>query len=262
MRGAGSRWIFRAMRNGSPANAKGWLLAAPALALRALRDLTVLRPARETPELGASTALYPLVGFAFGLIWLLVDELVTPVAGRLAASAAVLITATAVTGGRWLADAGRLSRARLWARGRGHALDLAAGAPSVALCAVIFAAELYCLYHLDRLRAVGLIFAPVLGIWSMVVLTVGSRAARQDGRRVKFAPELSFQEFGWASVIALTPLMAVTEFLGVLLAVCAASAIVIQRLLLHRWLDGVPPAALGAAHETTVLLTLAVLALF
>jgi hypothetical protein len=96
----------------------------------------------------------------------------------------------------------------------------------------------------------------------MVVLAFGSRDARPDGKRVKFAKGVTFEEFGWASAVTLGLVFWGTGLLGILLLICTAIPIVGLRIWLHWRLDGVNAAAMGAACAVAEIVPLMVLAQF
>ncbi len=228
----------------------------------ALGALTIFRPAGMERTVDSSTLLYPVVGLFLGVTWLATDRLSSLAAGRLVASLAVLLIANALAAGRPLLGLGRLLAAVLSTGSREVALDRLAGRLTLMtwiMVTIVVAGELALLSALQSSRGLGLVFAPLLGRWSMVVLAVGSREARADGRRLKFAPEVTFREFGWASTITFAIVLGVSEFLGVLLAVGAAIASVGARVGLHRWLDGVSITTLDASCEAVQLLTIGLL---
>jgi cobalamin synthase len=226
----------------------------------AFRALTCIGPG-PTGRVDASAVYYPLVGLALGLLWLAVDRAVSAVAGRIVASIAVALVAALATGGRPLRalartiaalPCDRASRLAVIESGRGNASDN--------LCAaIVLAMEVAVLCALVRYRPVGLVFAPVLGTCSMVVLAVGSRAARADGRRLKFAPSVTFREFGLASTATFAMVFLTTEFLGLLLVLATAAFTIAARVLLHRWIDGVNETTMLATGEAAQLMILALL---
>jgi cobalamin synthase len=227
----------------------------------AFRQLTILGPAGALCRVDASAVYFPLVGLVLGVVWAAVDRAIDPWAGRRAASIGVLVVAAGLTRGRGVLALARTLVAALFGRGRGvEALEsTAAGTPWIA-AALVLAAELGVLVGLARFRLVGLAFAPVLGCCSMVVLAVGSRAARADGRQLKFAPEVTFREFGIATTATFALLFLTTEFLGLLLVLTTAAFTVAARVGWHRSIGGVNATALLATAEATQLLVLAVLA--
>jgi cobalamin synthase len=228
----------------------------------AFQTLTILGSAQTARRVDASAVYYPVVGLVLGLIWVLTDRAVSEFGGRVAASAAVLLVATVATRARGLLALGRLAAA-LPGRRADRLARLESGGRGATGCALLLVvAELTVLCALDRFRLVGLAFAPLLGCCAMVVLAVGSRAARPDGRRLKFAPEVGFTEFGAASAATFALVSLTSEFLGLLLVLSTAVVTVGARVFFHRWLDGVNETAMFAAGEAVQLITLALLAAF
>ncbi len=231
----------------------------------ALAALTVVRGAGASSSIGISAIYYPVVGMLLGALWLAADRAAGAVGGRLLGSAAVLLVANLLTGGRPLAALGGLVAAALSGRGGTRALIYLEPPPPQAarVCAALVALfELCVLWRLERFRMVGLAFAPLLGCCSVVVLAVGSRAARIDGRRVKLAPQLTFNEFALASTLTFAATFIATEFLGLLLVLSTAALTIALRVFFHRWLDGVNDTALSAAREVVQLTVLGLLATF
>jgi len=215
----------------------------------AIRYLT---PLGVAGRVDASAVYYPLIGLLIGAVWLAIDRMASAVAGRTLASVAIVLAGVVLTGGRPLLA---LSRALLGRRvGAPAAVYLGAGLLAAVQIGVIDA--------LGRYRPVGLLFAPLLGCCSLVVLAVGAREARADGRRVKFAPLVTFREFGAASTATFALIFLTTEFLGLLLILYGAALSLAARVALHRWRGGVDDTTLrasGAAIELLVLGLLAVL---
>jgi cobalamin synthase len=245
-----------------PGAARAWPVVGDLAA--AIRQLTFLEHGERAFPMGASAMFYPLVGLGIGGLWILVDRLAA-FAGSPLLSAALVLTGTVLaTRARPLLGAGR-TLAASFSRSRARALRLMDGpveTAALAAAAVVLALELLCLIQLDRLRFVGLAAAPLLGRWSMVVMAVGSRAARADGRRYKFDPQVTFRELGVTSTVTFALLFAATGFLGVVLVLSVAAAVVGLRTWLHHRLHGITCASLGAACELAQLITLALLAPF
>ena len=226
----------------------------------AFRTLTVLGPNRVELGVDASAVYYPVVGLALGVLWVATDRAVGALSGRFAASVAVLVVSAAVTRAKGLRALGRVVAALPSRRpDRLPRLDVG-GAVSGVCTAVLAAAELGALCVLVRYRLVGLAFAPLLGCCAMVVMAVGSRAARADGRRLKFAPDVGFTEFGAASAATFALVSLTSEFLGLLLVLSTAVFTVAARVFFHRWIDGVNDTAVLATGEAVQLVTLAFLA--
>lgn len=217
---------------------------------------------RDCSEVGAWAVYLPLVGVALGALWLVADRLAGAAGGRVGASVAVVLVAAAATAGRPLRALGRTLIALAYSGPRRLAiLERGNGSASEIVGPVLIAlAEIGVLCLIERFRIVGLAFAPVLGCCSMVVMAVGSRAARADGRRLKFAPSVTFREFGLASTATFAVVFLSTEFLGLLLVLATAAFTIGARVFFHRWIDGVNDTALLATGEATQLMVLALLA--
>jgi cobalamin synthase len=230
----------------------------------AFRALTVIGAGPARSAVDASAVYCPVVGLALGGVWFLADRAAAAVAGPLAASVAVALVAAAATGTRPLRALARTVVALPCERARRLAvLEAGRGAvPDAIAAAALLAVEILVLHALDRFRPVGLVFAPVLGCCSMVVLAVGSRAARADGRRVKYAPAVTFREFGLASTATFALIFLTTEFLGLLLVLATAAFTIAARVFFHRRLDGVNDTTMLATAEATQLLVLTLLASF
>lgn len=104
-------------------------------------------------------------------------------------------------------------------------------AGGVVLSILLLGAKTTVLWTLCVPRSLPLLFAPLLGCWSMVVLAVGARDAGAPQR--KLAPAVMFNEFALASVLTFAILFALAEGLGVLIAVQAAAVTLLLRVHAH-----------------------------
>jgi cobalamin synthase len=211
-------------------------------------------------EVGAWAVYLPVVGAALGALGMAVDRAVDPVGGRIGASIAVAVASAVATRARPLGALGRVLAALFTDRRRRFAALERTGMPAQACAAAVLAVQVGVLCPLDRFRTIGLALAPVLGACAMVVLAVGSRAARADGRRLKFAPAVTFREFGLASTATFALVFLSSEFLGLLLVVATAACTIAARVGFHRWIDGVNETALLATGAAVQLVILALLA--
>jgi adenosylcobinamide-GDP ribazoletransferase len=231
--------------------------------LAAVRELTIVGTTAPATTVGVSALFYPLVGVLLSVLWLAVDRLSAP-SGQVLASVAVLALTVLASGARPLLGAGR-TIAALTARSRTGADEHLHGtlAPAAFIGALlVLAVELLSLIALDHLRPLALACAPLLGRWGMVVLAFGSLAARPDGRRVKFAPALTFREFGIASTVTFALIFSAGGIVGIALVLVTAGSLIGLRILLHSRFGGVSNAALGAACELAQLVPVALLAAF
>ncbi|MBI1816474.1 MAG: adenosylcobinamide-GDP ribazoletransferase [Deltaproteobacteria bacterium] len=229
-----------------------WLTALP---------VGVMAPVRQ----GTAALFYPIVGLAIGACWALCDRAAVEFVPAFPRALLVLGVWLVATGGRYAAGVARTCAAVVGGN-RQRGLESMAG-PALTLPGCIgmlgmLAAQLWSLVALDRLRLPALLYAPMLAAWSVVVLVHGSRAARTDGRRVKYAPAVSFREFAVASVITFGVLFSLSQAVGILVGVVVGAAIVGIRVGLHGWLDGLTEASVRASADITLTLTLAVFAAF
>jgi cobalamin synthase len=205
----------------------------------------------QTP-VGISAVYYPAVGLLLGVSMALLDLAISPRIAPPTASLVELALYVAATGGRSLSGL-----ARTIARSLRPSAE-----PSRALLfglrLVVFALAVALLAQIETGRAVALLFAPMLGACTMVVLATGSRAARRDQRQLKFAPELSFREFGIASTAVFALVFLSTNFLGLLLVLATGILTIGLRLALH-WLRG--GVDRDSMHGTGLFVMLTVLAI-
>jgi cobalamin synthase len=213
--------------------ARAWTeLAAAVGALTVARGLA----ATASPAVrAAALAHYPAVGL---------------VAGAVAATAAMAAAAIAP------ALAGPVGVALLAALGGARGV-LPAAAAAVRL-ALAWALPL-------RLVPLGVVVAPMLGAWAVVVQCHGGVPApghRNDAQPIGRA---RFREFGWASVVAFGVTLGLAEAVGLVLVVAAALVTLAVRLASYRRLGGLTGELLVATRElveTVVLAALLVLAQF
>jgi hypothetical protein len=192
------------------------------------------------------------------------DRLCSPLGGMSFGSAAALATAIALTGGSGFSALARslasvLPDSTRPALQRVHDVP---GAVVLVLSTALAVLELFCLLHLDRFRSIGMLSAPMLAHCAMVVLAVGSRAARMDGKQVKFAPAVTFNEFALASAATFAVVFLAADFLGLLLVLATAALTVALRVIFHLRLGGVDSLSLHAGAQATEIVVLAILAAF
>jgi adenosylcobinamide-GDP ribazoletransferase len=112
-------------------------------------------------------------------------------------------------------------------------------------------------------RAAGLLIAPMLGAWAMVVQCYGGTGAHARGPARDLIGRARFREFGWASLVAIGATLALGDGVGLLVVLASALVIVVFRVVAHRRLGGLTGRLLFASRElveTVVLVTLAGLA--
>lgn len=232
--------------------------------------MTRRRPAASAPRVGlpaepGGLALHPLVGLAAGALAAAVAAAVgvwSPVA---AGPAGILVLAALgrAEGPRGLAAAAALLgsgdaaavRARLGARPGAGGTVLALGALTARLAAAAVLPA--------PARTSALLLAPMLGAWAIVVQCYGGVPADAGRAAAALIGRARFQEFGWASVVALGVTLVLGEAIGLLLVVAAAMTTLLLRVLAHRRAGGLGGKLLAAtreAVETVVVVTLGLLA--
>jgi cobalamin synthase len=213
---------FWASRSPTPGSVRLWGYAHDLVA--AIGLLTVLplpRPNEKSDAFARATLFFPPVGLLIGaglasLSWLSADRW----PGWMAA---VLLVAA------WEGLCGSATLLA-WRGGRDHRALAAAAAIGLLI-------KVVCLAQPSGSRPAALLFAPMLGRWCMVVLAVGARHGRAPGQ--KFNAAITFREFAVTSVFSRAVVFSVAEAVGVLIAVCVATAALVGRLVSHHWGNGV-----------------------
>jgi len=189
-------------------------------ALALLTAAPLPAPPIGSDAFGRATLFFAPAGLLVGAALLGIDRLAVESAGAWTAALIVVVA--------WeLLTAARPSRALAQISGTEHGLG-------IALCSAV---KLLAVVPNAQLHPAALLFAPMLGRWSMVVLGVGARDARHPGR--KFCSAIGFGEFAWSSVFAFAVVFTLTDAVGILIVLALASITVLMRLLLHRVGGGV-----------------------
>jgi len=228
-------------------------LPGPAGFLVAARQLTGWDD--ESP-VGTSAVYYPAVGLLLGALMLCFDRLLLGRMTVVFASLAVLAVQVVLTRGRPLRGLARSLVRAVYPRAAASVVVLGISS------AVLFGLGVWLLAAIDQGRSVALLFAPMLGRCSMVVIATGSREAREDGRQMKFSRELTFREFGIASTVVFAVVFLTTNFLGLLLVLGTGFLTIALRLLAHWSFGGVDRDSLHAAGEIVQLAVFGMIALF
>lgn len=213
-------------------------------ALALITRLPVRGRATSGRELGSAAIFFPLIGILVGLSLAVVGgQLFKADLGLGAAFGAVVV---------WEALGTPLRLHDLTGGGR-LALLVAASA--------LLTAKVLLLDRCDELVLPALLFAPLLGRWSLVVLVVGARSAERTGQ--KFSPAVTFREFGIASLIAFVSVFSLGQFVGLVLIVAAAATTLALRVAYHQGPGGVTwPTVVVGMHvvECAVLAAVSTLA--
>jgi adenosylcobinamide-GDP ribazoletransferase len=221
---------------------------------------------RARHVLAAGLAFYPAVGLGVGAL----------AAGAAAAGGIVSVAAAGVLGVtvllalgglrplvglaaavRALGQTGNAPETRARLRDVPRPVVLVVGAAVAAMQAVAVA------MLPPPARTTGLLVAPMLGRWAVVVQCYGGAPTQARGVAAALVGRARFREFAGASVVALGVTLAVGDAVGLLVALVAALTTVGLRVYAHHRLGGLTGRLLGATQalvETVVLLVLALLA--
>lgn len=109
-------------------------------------------------------------------------------------------------------------------------------------------------------RAAGLLVAPALGRWALVVQCYGGLPAPGEEGLAALAGRARFREFGWASVTALGTTLALLDAAGLVVVVLGALATLGLRVAAYRRAGTMTATALDATGAVVEAGSLAVLA--
>ena len=223
--------------------------AGPRLPMPQLRDLSaafaLLTPILAAPPINSdafarATLFFPVVGVAVGAVLICLQH------GLAAVLPTWLVAPLLVVA--WCVFTFPTSAPRQ------------ADTGSVWAIAALWVVKLVAVAALAHGLDAALLFAPLLGRWSIVVLAIGARAADHPGR--KFNPSIAFREFGWTSAFTGAVLAGYGDAVGILIFIAAAAFILGIRLLQHRFFGGVTWVSLCLSlHLVETLLLIALSAL-
>lgn len=226
----------------------------------ALRFLTRLPAGGETGGRSFGAAAFPVVGLLLGAGALAVDAILTLLlpSVRHVGVVTFLALATGALHHDGLAD----TADALGGRDREGRLRImresTIGAFGVLAVVLALAAKLAALAALGG--GLGLVLAPAIGRWTMLVSALGMPAARSDGLGAGFVETLEPAPVAAATLITVAAATALGGWAGLMACLSAAGvAAGVRRLALARF-GGVTGDVLGAAGEVAETLALAVLA--
>src|SRR5690242_3287465 len=174
-------------------------------AVRSLTGLGAPRTASRAVLVGA-LAFYPVVGLALGAAAAGVASAVAPVLPSAAGPVGVLVLIV-LTAGRGPQAFASAASALLHPGPPAVALGRLRDVPAPAAVVVALAATATRAAAAAALpppaRTSGLLLAPMLGAWAVVVQCYGGAPVHARGAAAALVGRARFREFGWASVVAL-----------------------------------------------------------
>ena len=228
----------------------------------ALKYLTIFpwpRRAELPPaQVGRSSSFFPLVGLFLGLILLFFNWLLDPYLSSEILS--VLLVALLIVMTRAL----HLSGLRETFDARGDAPYMAArGGGTLGLLSVIIvvALKFRAIEVLGEARNQGLLLAPVLGRWSIVVLSYGS-ASPGEGTARALVEEVRGMQLFIATAIALLLVVPLSGRSGLWIALWISFFALVCRSYFHRRSGGVTEDHCGAVEELAEAIALTLFASF
>jgi adenosylcobinamide-GDP ribazoletransferase len=223
----------------------------------AIRFLTFFRRPEATKitseEIGKSTSFFPLVGFSMGLVlvllnWLLDPYLASEIVSVLLVAALMLMTrAQHLTGLKNSFD------------GLGVERDRGIGINGLLAVLVTVALKFRAVEVMGDARSEGLLLAPVLGRWAMVIFAYGSDLANGGTEQIG-AQHIRGSHLLLATVTALLLVIAFASRIGLWIALWISLLTLLSRSYLHRRTGGVTVDHFGAVGEISETLTLVFLA--
>lgn len=235
----------------------------------ALRYLTFFpwprRADLPAAEVGRSSSLFPLVGLFLGLILVFFNWLLDPYLSSEILS--VLLVALLIVMSRALhLDGLRETFDALGVKGDRQAAFTAMGDGRIGISGllaviVVVALKFRAIEVMGEARNQGLLLAPILGRWSMVVLAYGSVSSREGTGRI-LAEQARGPHLVIATAIALLLVAALSGRAGLWIAVWVSLVALLSRSYLHRRLGGVTEENFGAVEELAEAIALTLFASF
>ncbi len=233
----------------------------------ALQFLTIVpwprRAQRSAAELGPGTIFFPVVGFLLGLVLVLVNVFLEPIASPSLSSVALVSVLALLTRGLHLDGLGD-SFDGLGAGGDRERMlrimeDSHTGAFGLIAIVLLLFFKIHAIENLDNERWRALLAAPILGRWAMVLLGYRSQAAK-PGLGSTLVEQLKSKHFWCATLIAAVFTASILRAMGIAIIIAIALFTLAAKAFFHHRLGGVTGdtfGAVGELSETSVFVLLA-----
>lgn len=222
----------------------------------ALKLLTLFpwpRTVTPTPEeIGSSASFFPLVGFSLGLILAFLNRILEPyleseILGVVLVTLLILMTRALPLAG--LGDTFDRLGAKTGGQGGFKGIEESGiGIFGLLAILVVVALKFRSIEVMGEARNLGLLLAPLLGRWAMVVLAYGSESVREEMGRIMVGHVRGWHLF-LATLLTLILVIIFASRLGLWIALWISLFTLLSRNYLHRRLGGVTGGALGAIGE-------------
>lgn len=234
--------------------------------LQALKFLTAAPwpRSRETApqELAESAAFFPLVGFLLGLALFLLDRLLDPYLASEILSVVLVMALIFATGAGPVADLAS-TWDRLAPRNReslsSSRIGQGLGLFGLLAVLVVIALKFRAIEVMGEARAPGLLLAPAMGRWAMVVLGCGSSAAGEGESEIN-VEGVKGKQLILATGLLLCGVFLIARRVGLWVALWVSLLALGSRHFLHRRMGGVAEKNLGAVAEMSEALALVLFA--
>ncbi len=235
--------------------------------LAAFQFLTVLPwsgAVTATPEeIGRSTPFFPLVGFSLGLILVFCNRFLEPYLAPEILSVVLVTLLILMTRALHLDGLGDTFDGLGAKGGRENALkamrDSYVGVFGLLAILVVVVFKIRAIDAMGEMRERGLLLAPVLSRWAMVVLAYRSVSAREGLGQIVVEHVRGHHLF-LATIVTLALVFAISGKVGLLIAMAILLFTLSSRFYLHRRLGGVTGDTFGAVGELTETFSLVVFA--
>jgi adenosylcobinamide-GDP ribazoletransferase len=233
----------------------------------ALQFLTLFpwprRADHSADEIARAVVFFPIIGFLMGLILVLVNGLLEPVASPRLTSVVLVTVLALLTGALHLDGLGDTFDGLGAGGDRERVLrvmdDSHTGAFGLIAIVLLLFFKIHAIESTDADRWRALLAAPVLGRWAMVLLGYRSRAA-QPGLGSNLIDHLQTKHVVFATFITLLLVAGILHGTGIVLMIWIAVFSLASKKYFNRRLAGVTGdtfGAVGEISETSVLVLLA-----
>jgi cobalamin synthase len=242
----------------------GNVLAEAILAAAALSRWSLLGESRagDAEQRARAMVFVPVIAFAAGVVFALIDHALGAMLAPLARSIAIFAVMEIAAGAMDLFGIADTVEA-IRQGSRPASTGLARIGPLGAAVAIGWLAA--AVYLLSRIvdpagRSSALVMATMLSRWAIVPVGYGLKPLERWGLGIPYEGGIRFREFAASSAVALGITMGLYENIGLAVIVAVALAILAMRLLLSRRAGGVGGYSLAGAMAVCELVVLGVLA--
>ena len=207
------------------------------------------RRVTTTPqEIGQSTPFFPLVGFFLGLILVLFNRILEPYMESEILGVVLVVLLMLLTRARHLEGLGETFDAIGSRAGRDPTKSSSIGIFGFLAVMVVIMLKFRAIEVMGEVRGQGLLLAPVLSRWSMVISAYGSRPNQEGTGRI-MVKQVRGRHLLWATALTLVLVILIAGSLGLWIALWVSLLALIAGLYFYRRFGGVSGDNFGAIAE-------------